>query len=460
MQNRTQQPLFEEAPESSAPCQRTATDGIRSVVDVVDSEPLQETLSLEPYPTYARPERGCHTLWESAPESPLTSLGIDAESIRCGFQTSGSSPVQKRPSIDLHSDCSRPASPTVIQSIVPAQFSKYYDHYWRFAAERQEIFFRRVDGRHWPWTEDPILDTYKFTNVYRASDRVSQFLIKNVIYGDHLPTSTQETVFRILLFKLFNKIETWRLLERQLEQITYADFCYERYDDILTEALASGQRIYSAAYIMPPGSGLTRVEKKHRHHLRLLERMLNEGVHDQLAGAKSMQDGFDILRGYPTIGDFLAYQYIVDINYSEVVDFSEMEFVVPGPGARRGLRRCFRENGGLSDSELIQFITSEQEREFERLGLEFRPLWGRNLQLIDCQNILCEFDKYSRVAFPECVLVSGNRIKQKFRATNSKIDWFYPPKWKLNDKIQAWMNDRSDRLDSVVTAPNILPLSH
>ena len=61
-----------------------------------------------------------------------------------------------------------------------------------------------------------MLATYKFTNAYRASDRVSQYLIRNVIYRDDLPMSPHEVFFRILLFKLFNKIETWELLERAI----------------------------------------------------------------------------------------------------------------------------------------------------------------------------------------------------------------------------------------------------
>ncbi|MEO8686056.1 MAG: nucleotide kinase domain-containing protein [Devosia sp.] len=63
-----------------------------------------------------------------------------------------------------------------------------YETYWRFAAERQRIFFKRLNGGVYPWSEDPILNEYKFTNVYRAADRVSQYLIKNVIYdGDQSP---------------------------------------------------------------------------------------------------------------------------------------------------------------------------------------------------------------------------------------------------------------------------------
>ena len=82
--------------------------------------------------------------------------------------------------------------------------------YWALAAERQAIFFRRLRGQQPPWTEDPVLAANRFTNAYRASDRVSQFLINDVIYG--APVDERSTVLRVLLFKIFNRIETWLCL--------------------------------------------------------------------------------------------------------------------------------------------------------------------------------------------------------------------------------------------------------
>jgi hypothetical protein len=58
--------------------------------------------------------------------------------------------------------------------------SKVFDTYWRFAAERQEIFIRRIAGSPPPWTADPILREFKFTNAYRASDRLSQYLAQPI----------------------------------------------------------------------------------------------------------------------------------------------------------------------------------------------------------------------------------------------------------------------------------------
>jgi hypothetical protein len=78
------------------------------------------------------------------------------------------------------------------QLIDPLRPTSVYDTYRRLAAERQVIFFRRIAGKPAPWTQDPVLQKFKFTNAYRASDRVSQYLIRNVICREDLPTSTNE----------------------------------------------------------------------------------------------------------------------------------------------------------------------------------------------------------------------------------------------------------------------------
>lgn len=323
-------------------------------------------------------------------------------------------------------------------SLAPAKPTKVFDTYWRFAVERQSIFFRRLDGQSYPWTEDEIFLTYKFTNAYRASDRVSQYLIRNVIYEGS--QETEEVFFRTILFKLFNKIETWELLKTKLGGISFRDYSFAKYNRILTAAMNRKQTIYSAAYIMPSGAkrkdGSKKKTRKHSSHLRLLESMMEDGAPHRIKSAATMADAFSILVSYPMIGDFLAYQYVTDLNYSEICDFNEMEFVVPGPGAIDGISKCFKSLGGLTESELLKLVTERQAEEFERLGLEFPSLWGRPLQLIDCQNLFCEISKYSRVFHPEVEgIAKRTRIKQKYRANHEPIAYWYPPKWQINDKI-------------------------
>jgi alpha-glutamyl/putrescinyl thymine pyrophosphorylase clade 1 len=310
-----------------------------------------------------------------------------------------------------------------------------YDTYWRFAVERQNVFCRRIEAHKPPFTSDPILAKYKFTNAYRASDRVSQFLIRTVIGG--CETDARDIFFRILLFKLFNKIETWRLLEARAGEIHWRTFERARYVHILDEAMTRGDRIYSAAYIMPTATGFDG-QRKHETHLRLLEHMLKKDAAARIQNAPTMRAAFEVLRTFPMMGNFLAYQFLTDLNYSQLTNFSEMEFVVPGPGARDGIRKCFGSLGGFNESDIIRLVAEEQESEFERLGLRFRSLWGRPLQLIDCQNLFCEVDKYARVGHPEATSNSGRtRIKQLFHPNRSPIEYQYPSKWGLNERIAS-----------------------
>lgn len=319
----------------------------------------------------------------------------------------------------------------------PARTTEVLDTLWRFSAERFAVYVRRLRGLPSPWTLDPTLQRFRFTNTYRASDRVSQFLIKDVIYGEEL--SPEDTFFRIILFKLFNRVETWKRLEQTVGPPQWKTYRFERYESVLSSSLARGEPIYSAAYIIP-SPRLVPFARKHASHLRLLEAMMADRTSAALARARRMKDVFKRLRSYSGLGDFLAYQYAIDINYSELTDFSESEFVVPGPGARDGIRKCFPSLGGLAEAEIVRLLHERQEDEFALLGLPAVTLWGRRLQLVDCQNLLCEVGKYARVAHPDVPGRSGRtRIKQRYRFSGSLPAPWFPPKWHLNGLVSDWM---------------------
>lgn len=308
--------------------------------------------------------------------------------------------------------------------------SPVFETYWKFAVERQEVYLRRLENRS-PYTNDPILQSFKFTNAYRAADRVSQFLLREVIYRDD--QSAEEVFFRTVLFKFFNKIDTWRTLTERLGEIRWSPAVIPQISRILNESFSKGERIYSAAYIMPSGGGA--YTRKHDAHLALLLKMMEEGVPKKLQSARSMEEAFQIFRSQPMLGDFLAYQFVTDINYSVLCNFSELEFVVAGPGARDGIRKCFPDLPMHLASEAIKAVCNTQEEEFRNRNLNFRSLWGRRLQLIDCQNLFCEVDKYSRLAHPEVLGLSGRtRIKQQFRPSGDLVKPFFPPKWGLSIK--------------------------
>ena len=110
--------------------------------------------------------------------------------------------------------------------------------------------------------------------------------------------------------------------------------------------------------------------------------------------------------------------------------------LVAGPGARDGIRKVFGPDATGIEAAVIRYMAETQDEQFARLGLRFGGLRGRPLQLIDCQNLFCEVDKYARVAHPDVPGISGRtRIKQKFRTTGPLPSPWFPPKWGLNEKI-------------------------
>ena len=308
---------------------------------------------------------------------------------------------------------------------------KIYDQYWEFAFERQETFFKKLIGVD-PYTQDLIIREYKFCNTYRASDRVSQFLISKVIYSGKY--DELDILFRIFLFRLLNKSETWKLLEEKLGDIRLNNFSFELYSKVLNE-IRELQPIYGNAFILCANK-LFGYDRKHENHLALLENVFiktNKGK--GLVDSESLKELFENLRALPLIGDFMAYQIAVDFNYSEVFDFSENDFTIAGPGAVRGIRKCFENIGDKGNDYVIKYMVENQNKEFERLGLKFRNLFGRPLHAIDCQGLFCETDKYTRVAFPE-LKSNRKKIKAKYKPTGKSINLFYPPKWKINDGIR------------------------
>lgn len=318
-------------------------------------------------------------------------------------------------------DYLRPAKPTILLNL-----------YWWFAAERQRIFFSRFAGKPWPWTSDSILNKYRFTNAYRASDRASQYLIKSVIYSGSL--NIEEVFFRIILFKTFNSISTWQCLSNAMEEISWRKFKINQYVDILTSLFKKNIPIYSAAYIMPSApKKFGSFSYKHEFHLALLKRMMLDDLPIRISQAQSLNNVYDLLHSYPGIGDFLAFQYAIDLNYSPIINFNENDFVVAGPGALRGISKCFADLGCYDETEIIRILTLNQRQEFDRCKVNFLSLWGRMLHLIDCQNLFCEIDKYTRVSHPEARAKNKRiRIKRKYQPNKLKLEYWYPPKWGID----------------------------
>ena len=307
-----------------------------------------------------------------------------------------------------------------------------FDTFWWFAAERLSMYYRRLQRSSMPWTYDSILSSYRFTNTYRAADRVTQYLIREIQYNPNRSQAPHELFFRTLLFKIFNKIETWEALEQKHGPIVWESVDLNSVDQTLTELRARGTRVYSAAYIMPtPRLGSP---QKHTNHLKLIGMMMDDRLPERIQRAPDLPTVYTTLMDYPSLGPFLSFQFAIDLNYSNFLEFSEGNFVIAGPGSIDGIAKCFESVESVSPEEIIYWVTDRQDQEFSDRGIQFSGLFGRRLQPIDCQNIFCEVSKYARAKHPDFPgRTKRHRIKQAFRRNNRPIPPpCFPPRWKLD----------------------------
>ena len=320
------------------------------------------------------------------------------------------------------------------KTIVPNNETLKY--YFYFIQERMEMFWRKIEGNRC-YTKDEILRCHKFTNVYRATDRVSQYLIKEVIYKDIELYKPKDVLLRVLVFKVFNKIETWEYLKQMLPY----PLTVQTFDPHLISVLLTDRQkhfpIFNNAYMMTGShKKYDYLPTKHEKWLTMLKKeIVDGGLLEEILKAKHMEDVYDCLKSCSFIGEFLAYQYTIDLNYSPFLGFSENEFVKAGIGAIRGIKKCFINYGECYEDAIFYVKNHFHELQAMYGFNSFRELPGHSPTLIDLQNCFCETDKYLRAKMPE--LIVGNvRIKQTYKPVNRSIEFYFPPKWKIKGSFK------------------------
>jgi hypothetical protein len=259
-------------------------------------------------------------------------------------------------------------------------------------------------------------------------------MIREVCYHGEV-CAAEDRLFQIVAFRTFSKIETWRSVRRYLGRYPILDDLADgAFAKALDHARAENGGLYTGAFILCAtdayGRGL-----KHLNHVELFRHMFLLGqLGEKLRAAGSLREVYDLLHSYPLMGDFMSYQTTIDLNYSDLINFDENEFTQAGPGALRGIKKCFESLGDYKPADVILWMVDNQEEELERLGLPFSGLWGRPLHAIDCQGLFCETDKYCREAAPE-LTSARKRIKARFSQSAEPIELFFPPKWGINGKL-------------------------
>src|SRR5438876_852682 len=85
--------------------------------------------------------------------------------------------------------------------------------FWRFVCERQWVWHRRfVERKFPPWTDDPILKTTRFTNVYRELDPGTQYALREIL---ETRLSMKDKIFNVMLYRLIGRTDTFSAIGAQ-----------------------------------------------------------------------------------------------------------------------------------------------------------------------------------------------------------------------------------------------------
>lgn len=276
-----------------------------------------------------------------------------------------------------------------------------------FVVERHRVWTARQAGLPQPWTTDPIVATRKFTNVFRVLDHGSQYVLTDII-DPELPTADQ--LARLFLYRHTGRVEVWEAMDLMvgLPTMDNLDACLEAMKAYRGEtktvlktqrktkgpgfghSKTIGQRpVFTSAYLVFPQSAERGTDK--------LESIfdLTRRVIPEIAPAferASMRQQFDLLRGNKGVADFMSMQVLTDWGYTPQCGRDrENEFVVPGPGARKGAAEL-----GLKPDEAVEWAWEAVR------SMDSPPRLGTRLpSKMDIQNCLCEFSKYARFARSE-----------------------------------------------------------
>jgi hypothetical protein len=297
------------------------------------------------------------------------------------------------------------------------------------------------------WTDDKTMNQYSFCNVFRVTDRVSQYIVTDVIEkGDQKPT---EVVFRVILFNTFTRISTWEALNKALGPLTWKTYNRQKYAQVLRKQL-SREALYTGAFQKPGPARLGHTEM-FMNHLELLEIMMQEGIVEKLQKAKSFVEAFEHICRYQSMSDFTGYQLLVNLSYSSVLKQSTMDFVIPGLGCSSGLIKLFgqdfknlkQRNHGL-EVKVIHWMTDNQKQEFKKFGLKFAGLGPDQLPMdvTDVEHAICEVDKYCRKVHPS---LKGNSSRTELRNTFRPSATVYPKEHAIPKAWAARKRNASSR---------------
>ncbi len=278
------------------------------------------------------------------------------------------------------------------------------ESFFAFARERYQVFLNKEAGLPKPWTQDEVLQNYRFCNVFREDDTTTKWIREHVTrerYG-------RRFLGAMIIARWFNRIETLELLKAPddceppffLHDLLFSwgeDMHCDWWANAMRERLSGVQPLVTGAYMIKTPAGLTKLEGL----LDCLGKILPDARDIQLEMElfdETLESATAGLQAYPYLGPFMAYEVVTDLRHSILSEASDiMTWANPGPGAIRGIGRVVNEcpDTFRSNQKPLMMIHMRNLLEESQDPTNWPAEWP-SWEMREVEHCLCEMDKYER----------------------------------------------------------------
>jgi len=276
---------------------------------------------------------------------------------------------------------------------------KNYTGLLKLMHERHSIYMRRRAGQAKPWTADKILQRYRFCNVYRELDTVTQWIASNV----RKPFAHDARLwFLLCVARHFN-------LPSTIQQLLQHGEVWRGKSYDARAAARAAQRlqgpVYTGAYMINPPTRTELAALPLQYQTKAAWSCLvvlgdlwedRRDVTDIIEDANTLWQMHQALLGHRGWAGFMSYEVVSDLRWTRYGRRAKdvLSWCHLGPGALRGLNRVYgRPLGHRPPQDLALRAAQELLQALQR---EWPRQWPR-LELREVEHSLCEFDKYERV---------------------------------------------------------------
>lgn len=275
--------------------------------------------------------------------------------------------------------------------------------YW--INERHSIYLKKEAGESWPWTDDVILQTYKFTNVFRELDKGTIWLRENWLepFADD-----PKLYFNIAMYRQFNWPPTMERIGYIIDSMEDDSNYFPHHVNVwnprqLTKIVEdyqhAGNQVWTGAYMIRgqyinPTGVLWTSKAQYMFH-QVLDPVWNAPEPEW----KTLQESWQWWQQFEGFGPFLGYEIVTDMRHTRYLKNAPdiMTWANPGPGAMRGIKRLYGMAVDAHRSDFTYGFYIEVMKFLLDMSANHTGDHVPAMEMRDIEHSLCEFDKYERV---------------------------------------------------------------